>query len=276
MLDATFGRGGHTRMALSQQPHLSVIGIDRDFSAIQWGLKHLQPLFPDKLHLFHANFHEYSHAVSKHFSSLLQGGGLDIIIVDLGVSSPQMDQAERGFSVYKDGPLDMRMDQTQHLSAADIINQWGEQDLKDLFYSYGEVYKPDAVVKAILKARKHQSFQRTKQLSDLIEQQVGWKKKGFHPASTYFLALRIKVNNELEGLKETLPEMIHSLNPKGCIFVLTFHSLEDRIVKNIFKSHQNVGSLINKKVIRPQWKEIKQNPRARSAKMRVFEKGEIS
>ena len=274
MLDATFGRGGHTQMIFQHQAHLSVIAMDCDISAVQWGLKHIQPLFPKNLNLFHSNFHQYSVLRKKCFPNFIKNEGFDIIIVDLGPSSPQLDQKERGFSVYKDGPLDMRMDRTQHFSAADIINTWSEKELKNLFCTYGEIYNSDSVIKAILRTRKGQPFQRTRKLSGLIEKEVGWRRKGFHPASKYFLALRLKVNNELDGLKTALPEMIQSLNIKGRLFVLTFHSLEDRIVKNIFKANQQLGYLVNKKVIRPCRDEIKRNPRARSAKMRVFEKGQ--
>ena len=274
MLDATFGAGGHTQALLKLFPFLSVIAIDRDPSAISWGLKNIKPLFPEgALYLLQADFHQYQNLMHERFSGFMKGKGFDIIIVDLGVSSPQIDQAQRGFSFYKDGPLDMRMDSTQSFSASDIVNQWGEKELMDLFYSYGEIRRAGPVIKALLKERRRAPLKSTKQLSNLIVKAQGWRKKGSHPATNYFLALRLKVNNELEGLKKSLPEMIKSLTPGGRIFVLTFHSLEDRIVKNIFKkAHEGEGQNLTKKVIVPSREEIKKNPRSHSAHLRIFER----
>ena len=274
MLDATFGTGGHTKAVLNRYSSFSVIAIDRDFSSIEWGLKNVKPHFPEKsLHLIHADFHRYSELMEDRFPVFLKGRGFDIIIVDLGVSSPQLDQAHRGFSFYREGPLDMRMDITQELSAGDIVNTWSEEELMSLFYSYGERHAASSVVKAIIGQRRRASFRSTKELADLIVRKKGWRKKGSHPAAPYFLALRLKVNNELEGLSDSLPQMIQSLNPMGRLFVLTFHSLEDRIVKNIFKqAHKEEGQNLTKKVILPCREEIKKNPRARSAKLRVFER----
>ena len=272
VLDATFGAGGHTQALLKKHPFLSVVALDKDLSAVQWGLKHIKPHFPS-LNLVHGDFHSYSDLQSEVFPLFLKKGGFDIIIVDLGVSSPQLDQAERGFSFYKEGPLDMRMDRTQSFSAQEIVNGWSEKALMDLFYSYGEIYKARPVVKALLKQRKKKPLQNTKELADLIVRQTGWRKKGSHPAGPYFLALRLKVNNEIEGLKENLSKMMLSLNSQGRIFVLSFHSLEDRIVKQIFKrAHNKEGQNLTKKVILPTKEEIKKNPRARSAKLRVFER----
>ena len=274
MLDATFGAGGHTKAILRQYPFLSVIALDRDPSAIEWGKENIQAHFPkESLHLIHANFHQYLDLTHDCFPVFLKNTGFDIIIVDLGVSSPQLDQAQRGFSFYKDGPLDMRMDRTQTFSASDIINSWSERELMDLFYSYGEIHRASRVVKALIRQRKRAPLENTTQLADLIVNTQGWRKKGSHPATPYFLALRLKVNNELEGLSDSLPKMIQSLNSMGRIFVLSFHSLEDRIVKNIFKTaHKKEGQNLTKKVILPSREEIKRNPRARSAKLRVFEK----
>lgn len=277
MLDATFGAGGHTKAILKSYSFLSVIAVDRDLSAIEWGLKNIKPHFPEgSLHLIHADFHQYSDLMNHHFPLFLKWKGFDIIVVDLGVSSPQLDQAHRGFSFYKDGPLDMRMDRTQSLSAGDIVNYWSERELINLFYSYGEIRTASPVVKALIRQRKRAPLRSTKELSDLILKKRGWKKKGSHPATPYFLALRLKVNNELEGLSDSLPKMIQSLNPMGRLFVLTFHSLEDRIVKNIFKqAHKVEGQNLTKKVILPCREEIKRNPRARSAKLRIFERNGI-
>ncbi|MDE0118646.1 MAG: 16S rRNA (cytosine(1402)-N(4))-methyltransferase RsmH [Bdellovibrionales bacterium] len=275
ILDATFGAGGHTQAILKKYPFLSVIALDCDSSAIEWGKENIKPYFPKQsLHLIHANFHSYSDLTRNCFPLFLKNTGFDIIIVDLGVSSPQLDQAQRGFSFYKDGPLDMRMDKTKTFLARDIINSWSEKQLMELFYSYGEIYKPARVVKAIIKQRKQTLLESTKQLANLIANTQGWRKKGSHPATPYFLALRLKVNEELKGLSHSLPKMILSLNRMGRIFVLSFHSLEDRIVKNTFKKAHKMeeGYNLTKKVILPSREEIKRNPRSRSAKLRVFER----
>ena len=272
-LDSTFGRGGHTTALLKQDKSVVVIAVDKDSEAVEWGVKHLKLKFPRRLHLAQADFHEYSYLEQNIFPGFIQNKGFDIIILDLGPSSPQLDTAKRGFSFYKEGPLDMRMNRSQSFSAGDIINQWPEKKLKDLFYSYGEIQRPGPVVQAICKERKTKPFTTTLQLSKLIQKKISWKQKGRHPAAPYFLALRLAVNNELEGLSSALPKMITALNPGGRIFVLSFHSLEDRIVKNIFREkHKKEGLMVNKKVIRPGREEIKKNPRARSALLRVFEK----
>ena len=273
VLDATFGRGGHTQAILKQWNSACVIALDKDVTAVKWGLENLKPQFSDSLHILHADFHHYADLMKNTFPVFLKNQGFDIIIVDLGPSSPQLDDPARGFGFYKEGPLDMRMNPSQSFSAMDIVNQWKENKLRDLFYSCGEIHRAGRVVKAILKERKIKPFVTTRQLADVIQKQIGWKKKGRHPATSYFLALRIAVNNELEGLGQILPEMIYSLNTGGRIFVLSFHSLEDRIIKNLFKTeHKKSGFMINKKVIRPGREEIRNNPRARSAMLRVFEK----
>ena len=273
ILDATFGRGGHTTAFLKQLDSAFVIALDKDAEAVEWGAKNLKPRFSDSLYILHADFHQYLNLMKNTFPVFLEEQGFDIIIMDLGLSSPQLDDSERGFGFYKEGPLDMRMNQSQSFSASEIVNGWNESQLRDLFYSGGDIYRSGRVVKAILKERKIKPFVTTRQLADVIQKQVGWKKKGRHPATPYFLALRIAVNNELEGLGQALPEMIYSLNTGGRIFVLSFHSLEDRIIKNLFKTeHKKSGVIINKKVIRPSREEIHNNPRARSAMLRVFEK----
>ena len=317
MLDATFGCGGHTKAFLSHFPQLLVTAIDRDIQAIRWGQTHVLPFLPKKsyLKLYHTNFCPYFNLMQKlNFSG---ENCFDMILLDLGVSSLQLDQAERGFSFYKDGPLDMRMDQAQSLCAHDIINQASERELKNMFFCYEEIYtkqnedwppkanianpflglakkdknsnvkqhqtnqtlsvkptwnrhKNNKVVKAILRERKKKAIESTKELSDMIIKQKGWRKQGQHPATAYFLALRLKVNKELEALAESLPGMIKSLKHGGRICVLTFHSVEDRIVKNIFKNSSK--GQVFKKALRPSREEIQKNPRARSAKLRVFEK----
>lgn len=276
LLDGTFGRGGHTQALLKEKSggRRVVLALDRDLTAIQWGQKHLQPLFPGQLFLFHASFHQKTTLHQQILAPVLKDQGLQGVVLDLGPSSPQIDHPERGFSFYKSGPLDMRMDQSQKLTAAHIVNQYDGEQLKNLFYTLGEVKKPGPVVKALLRHRKKHPFTQTGELAEVITRHQKWKRRGLHPARPYFLALRLKVNNELEGLKEALPGLINSLHSGGRMVVISFHSLEDRIVKQAFQSEalRNQGVVVTKKVIRPGARETQSNPRARGAKLRIFEK----
>lgn len=261
MLDGTFGRGGHSMALLKKYPQLHVTGVDQDLEAIAYGQNHIGPQFPDRLTLFHGTFAKYMAQNQSTF---------DLILLDLGVSSPQIDDPERGFSFYHNGPLDMRMNRNQQVTAETIINTWDEEDLIDVFKNYGEVHSPYRVIRAILHDRATKPFTTTHQLAGLIERVDGWRQKGKHPATLYFMGLRLRINQELESVRESLPRMIQSLVPGGVLAVITFHSLEDRIVKNIFKEHDNVGYRINKKVLVASDEEQKQNPRSRSAKLRGF------
>ena len=153
MLDATFGRGGHTKAILNRLPLLSVIAMDRDKSAVEWGIN-----FSHKIHLFQGNFSQFSSIVEEHFPGFIQRKGFDIIIIDLGVSSPQLEDGKRGFSFYQDGPLDMRMDQAQSFSAKDIVNNWDETQLSDLFYLHGNIRYNRRVVRAIMKKKKRTAY----------------------------------------------------------------------------------------------------------------------
>ena len=276
MLDATFGRGGHTKAVLNRLPLLSVMAMDRDRSAIEYGMN-----FSKKIHLFHGNFSQFSSVVEKRFPGFIEREGFDIIVMDLGVSSPQLEDGKRGFSFYQDGPLDMRMDQTQDFSASDVVNAWSEEQLSDLFYECGNIrYGRRRVAKAIVKEREKRPIVRTKQLADVIEKQLGWRKKGVHPATAYFLALRLQVNQELENVQEALPKMIQALKPQGRLFVLSFHSLEDRLVKQAFREAKHLQSkefmYLAKRGMRPSREEVKKNPRARSARLRIFTKAAIT
>ena len=269
MLDATFGRGGHSLALKKRWPHLKIIALDQDHEAVHWGREHCQL---SNYFIYHLNFHYFPEKKNEIFLKHSIQDGLDMILLDLGPSSPQLDQSERGFSFYKDGPLDMRMDQSAPQTAGDIINQAGEEELTQIFKDLGEVRKPRSVVRSILRERKKQKIESTAQLARLIEKAVPWKNK--HPATPYFLALRLKVNNELEGLRESLPFLIQSLKDQGRIFVITFHSLEACIVKQIFKQSclKKEGVLVNKKVIRPSREEVLSNPRSRSAQLRIFQR----
>lgn len=280
-LDGTFGRGGHTRAILDARPDFNVIGLDCDQEAIDFGFQEFaQEVECGRLTLYRGNYSEFAkiilHGGNAQVSAKNEKPLLTGILLDLGVSSPQLDEGPRGFSFYHDGPLDMRMDQSQDFTAADIVNSWDEQGLNQLFQEYGEIRKPFRVTKKILETRKTKPFSRTGELSQLIERSEGWHKKGHHPATNYFLALRMEVNQELRRLEKVLPEMVDSLLPHGRLLVITFHSLEDRLVKVALKKQEadGVGFLVNKKVIQATWPEKKENPRARSAKLRVFERGD--
>lgn len=271
--DGTFGRGGHTSAIMQAWPEAHMVGFDWDADAIAFGSeKFTSEIGTQRLSLVRASYFDFK-AKRAELASTGFPQGFDLMLLDLGVSSPQLDRAERGFSFYHEGPLDMRMDQRGETTAADIVNEWDEQDLARLFIEYGEVQRPFRVVRAIVHDRKSKPFESTRQLAGLIERVDGWQKKGSHPATRYFLALRLKVNEELSGLSRALPDLIEGLADGGILAVITFHSLEDRIVKNIFKDHLGVGRLVNKKVIKPTDEEIRDNPRARSAKLRAFEKG---
>jgi 16S rRNA (cytosine1402-N4)-methyltransferase len=267
--DGTFGRGGHLRSILNHFPQVKAVAVDRDPEAVEYGRSQFtNEIASGRLILEHANFAEFSPELAAQKWGLFDG-----MLVDLGVSSPQLDQGHRGFSFYHEGPLDMRMDNTQGPTAADIIATYDEEDLIQVFQKLGEVGRPFRVVRAIVNDRQSKPFTTTRELASLIERVEGWHRKGFHPATQYFMALRLQVNQELEGVQQALVPLIHGLKTSGRLAVLTFHSLEDRIVKNVFKEQVELGAPVFKKVIQPEWSEQKTNSRARSAKLRIFEKG---
>lgn len=268
--DGTFGRGGHAREVMKRFPGVKVFAMDQDLEAIAYFNENFKA---DGARIFHGGF--------ERFREIFAAEGMfpdcfDIMLLDLGVSSPQLDRSERGFSFYQDGPLDMRMNRTQEVTAADLLNGLSEDELNELFQVLGEVRRPYRVVKAVVHDRKEAKFETTQQFAGLIERVEGWSKKGHHPATRYFMALRLKVNRELEQLESALPDLMRGLRHEGRLAVITFHSLEDRIVKNIFRSRKDLGKPVNKKVIQPEWEEQKKNPRARSAKLRVFQREIVS
>lgn len=258
--DGTFGRGGHARGLIQAYHPVTMYASDQDEEAV----KHAHKEFPE-IQIQHENFLDFARRQHKKIRC-------DMILLDLGVSSPQLDQSERGFSFNKEGPLDMRMNQQGKLTAQQIINEFSEDDLISIFKEFGEIQKPQRVVRAIIKDRVEKPFTSTLQLSGLIERVDGWQKKGFHPATQYFMALRLVINQELDVVEVALPLLIDLLVEGGRISIITFHSLEDRLVKNIFKNSAQ-GFLVHKKVIVPSEEECKLNPRARSAKLRVFQRG---
>lgn len=275
-IDGTFGRGGHSVAFMEKFPELKMVGFDHDQQAIDYAFENYKTqLDSKKLILVHDNFAN----IDAHKNELDQFVGeseqkkFDFILLDLGVSSPQLDEASRGFSFYHDGPLDMRMDQRLEETAADIVNHYDEQELIDIFKELGEVRRPYRIVKAIIHDRKQTPFTTTRQLSSMIERVEGWRKKGMHPATLYFMGLRLAVNNELDVIRQSIPKMLDWLRPGGRLLIISFHSLEDRIVKWAFKDLQNQGRIITKKVVQAEQQEIQHNSRSRSAKLRVFERG---
>lgn len=263
--DGTFGRGGHFKTMLAAFPDLEAVVMDQDTDAIAVAKKEFSTLVEEKrLRVLHGNFSLFSET---------DVGQFDMMLLDLGVSSPQFDQADRGFSFNHDGPLDMRMNRDSVTTAELILNTASEEQLNHIFQEYGEVRRPFRVTRAVVHDRKTKAFKSTRELAGLIERVDGWRQKGFHPATQYFMALRLAVNSELEVLRETLPKMMAALKPGGRLSVITFHSLEDRIVKNIFRDETALGMPVHKKVIVPTDEECEKNSRARSAKLRVFERG---
>ncbi|MBT4761777.1 MAG: 16S rRNA (cytosine(1402)-N(4))-methyltransferase RsmH [Bdellovibrionaceae bacterium] len=270
-VDGTFGRGGHCKAIMDEYGDCKMIGLDRDIDAISFGQEQFkEDIENNRLKLFHSNYIEIDETQKNNPADFPEE--VDFILVDLGVSSPQLDEAERGFSFYSKGPLDMRMDQREKLTAAEIVNEWSEEDLYTVFQKYGEVRNPNRIVKAIVMDRQTKDFETTDDLSRMIERVLGWSQKGKHPATQYFLALRLIVNQELQQVEDALEMFINRLSHKGRLLVITFHSLEDRIVKYKFKALKDLGNIITKKVIQATWDEKKTNPRSRSAKLRVFER----
>ncbi len=264
--DGTFGRGGHFRLLQTMMGQgLQSVVMDQDADAIEHAEQEFRTLVEaGRLRVERGNFSEFSER---------DLGLFDMMMLDLGVSSPQLDTASRGFSFYHDGPLDMRMNQDGGVTAETIINTATEDELIRLFQDLGEVRRPFRVVRAVVHDRKTKAFQSTKDLAGLIERVDGWRVKGVHPATQYFMALRLAVNNELGVVESALPDLLKALRPGGRLAVLTFHSLEDRIVKNIFRNPPVEGRPVNKKVIVPTQEECKKNSRSRSAKLRIFERG---
>ncbi|MCA9347340.1 16S rRNA (cytosine(1402)-N(4))-methyltransferase RsmH [Candidatus Saccharibacteria bacterium] len=264
-LDLTAGYGGHAGLILSKTKNFkgSVL-CDRDQEAID----HVKALFDQEGIEFVKN--DFYNATKLLLES---GRRFDIILADLGVSSPHLDKANRGFSILRDGPLDMRMDQSQTLSAFDFVNKSSETELETILRVYGEEPRAKYISRKIIEARPINS---TSELANVIKSAYKTHTKS-HPATKSFQALRIAVNDELGLLEGMLPNSVSLLNPGGRLGVITFQSMEDRIVKKYFNDHANTGyeatlTLINKKPHIPSPTEISSNPRARSAKLRVVSK----
>lgn len=258
-LDATVGGGGHSRLILAAAPDVRVTAIDRDTEAIAAAKAKLEQ-YGECVHFWHGNFAEYQP------NQLLFDG----VIADLGVSSAQFDIPERGFSFRHSADLDMRMDRCQSFTAADAINKWDEAQLADAFYKYGEERLSRQIARRIVEKRP---FQTTTELAEAIAHSVPRKYRygRIHPATRVFQALRIVVNQELSSLETFLNKAPNWLKPGGRIGIISFHSLEDRIVKHTLRNSPLLR-VLTKKPITPQEKELDENPRSRSAKLRFAER----
>lgn len=285
-VDGTLGGGGHTFQIASRLTEGGrVIGIDQDEDAIDAASKHLK-VYEDRVTLIHDNY--------EHLPEILKAleiKAVDGILLDLGVSSYQLDNPERGFSYHVDAPLDMRMDRQESLTAKTIVNEYEEAELVRILSDYGEEKCARQIAANIVKRRAEKPIERTGELADIVYASIPMKmrREGGNPCKRTFQAIRIACNRELEVLENSLSDMISLLKPGGRICVITFHSLEDRIAKAVFKLKENPctcppefpicvcgkkpeGKQITKKPILPSAAEIEINKRAQSAKLRVFEK----
>ncbi len=265
-VDATVGLGGHAVEIAARLTSGRLIGLDRDAEALEIARGRLKT-YEGRVVLVQTDFSKIDEVVREMHLPPLQG-----ILADLGVSSVQLDTAERGFSFRLAGPLDMRMDSRMALTAADIVNETAEAELADLLYRFGEERDSRRIARAIVRARPIRS---TEHLATVVAgARTSRGRQKLHPATKTFLALRIAVNRELEELGQFLDRAPATLAPGGRCVVLSYHSLEDRMVKQEFRrlSGQGVMTVLTRKVIRPTEREIAANPRARSAKMRVAEK----
>ncbi len=283
-VDGTLGLGGHSEAFLERFPKLILIGIDRDTNALELAGERLAR-FSDRIHLVHAVYEEIEDVLDELDIDEVQG-----ILLDLGVSSMQLDEADRGFAYSYEAPLDMRMDATQGKTAADIVNSYSEQELARIFKEFGEERYAKGVAKAIVEARKTIQFSTSTQLAGLIAKVIPFipGKSSGHPAKRVFQALRIEVNGELEVLERTMPASIRALAVGGRIVVLSYHSLEDRIVKQALVAaanssaplelpfelpeHAPVLRLLVKGAEAATAEEIATNPRAASVRLRAAEK----
>lgn len=284
-VDATVGMGGHSIEIASRLISGRLIAVDRDKKALEFSAKKLEA-FAEKIELVHGNFRDMELILDR-----LGIDKVDGMLFDLGVSSPQLDDAERGFSYMADAALDMRMDKSEGISAYDIVNIWPEEEIKRILYDFGEERYAPRIARAISKYRDNKAIETTLELADLIRQAMpaAARREKQHPAKRSFQAIRIAVNGELEAVSQVLETAAGRLNIGGRLAVISFHSLEDRIVKNAIAAREN-GCIcprdfpvctcgfsqtlknITRKPILPSEAEIADNPRSRSAKLRVAER----
>ncbi len=285
-VDGTLGGAGHAfEVCKALEDDGRFIGIDQDGAAIAAASERLKD-FGEKVTIVRSNYCDIKSVLNE-----LGVEKVDGIVLDLGVSSHQLDTVERGFTYMVDTPLDMRMDTRQSMTAKDIVNDYSEMELFRIIRDYGEDKFAKNIAKHIVLARTEKPITTTGELTDVIRRAIPMKfqKNGGHPAKRTFQAIRIELNRELDVLKDTLHTMIGLLNKKGRICVITFHSLEDKIVKSIFKKNENpctcppnfpmcvcgnesMGSVVSRKPILPSMEELEGNSRSKSAKLRVFER----
>ncbi len=287
-VDGTLGGGGHAFYVCERLSDKGrFIGVDQDAAAIEAASSRLEPYKNRvKMDIVRSNYGNLPQVLSE-----LNVAGVDGIVLDLGVSSYQLDTPERGFTYRENAPLDMRMDQRQELTAKDIVNEYPEMELYRVIRDYGEEKFAKNIAKHICEARKKKVIETTEELNDIIKAAIPIRARsvGGHPSKRTFQAIRIECNQELTILEQSIDQMIDLLNPKGRICIITFHSLEDRIVKRIFKINENPctcppdfplcvcgktpkGKVITRKPILPSEEELMVNRRSKSAKLRIFEK----
>ena len=282
--DGTVGGAGHARRILTaSSPTGWLYGCDRDGAAVEAAIHRLAEDFAGRFEIRRANFSE--------LADWVPAAGCDGVILDLGASSPQLDSAGRGFSFQSDGPLDMRMDDRQALTAADLVNEAAERELAAIFWNYGGERESRRLARAIVQDRQRKRFETTRQLAEMIERFAPRRGRKTHPATKVFQALRIAVNDEIGSLKRGLEAALKILKPGGRLAVITFHSLEDHVVKEFgreksrdysFCGEVDVPELrrpcapemkwVSRKAVVPGEIELRENPRSRSAQLRVLEK----
>ena len=284
-VDGTLGGAGHSSCIAARLTTGRLIGIDRDPVALKAAGERLQP-FADRVTLVHSNFSEVRQVLDD-----LGIEAVDGILLDLGVSSPQLDEAQRGFSYMLDAPLDMRMDGGAALSAHEVVNTWSQDELKRILYDYGEERYAPQIAAAICRRRAEKNIETTLELADIIRAAMpaAALREKQHPAKRSFQAIRIAVNDELGAVETVMKDAVSCLNPGGRLAIITFHSLEDRIVKNGMVAaskgctcppnfpvcvcgNKPKVKLITRKPITASEEELERNPRSRSAKLRVCEK----
>lgn len=272
-VDGTLGAAGHAKAILKAHPEIKhFFGMDQDMNALKIASEELQD-FEGKVELIANNFCQLSLEMKSR-----NLGSVDGILLDIGVSSMQIDQAQRGFSFSKEGPLDMRMDQECSLTAEEIVNTWPERELIRIFEDYGDIPKAKNLAKALLDARRKKRIQSTKELTQILTPVATTKKRSLPPMTLIFQALRIAVNNELDVLNAAIPPMAQLLSVGGRLAIISFHSGEDRIVKNLFRDLALKGDesgeyeVLTKKPVSASKEEMRKNSRSKSAKLRVLKK----
>lgn len=282
-VDGTLGGAGHSTEILKRLSNGTLIGIDRDMDAIRESAKKLEQYEKNNnVILIHGNHENIPSILDS-----LEIKKVDGVLLDLGMSSYQIDNGKRGFSYINDGPLDMRMDESQELTAKKIVNEYSKEELVEIFKKYGEERFADKIANAIIKKREEKEISTTQELVDIIDRVKPFSKKG-HKAKQVFQALRIEVNSEIKNLTDSIIEIIKRINKGGRLTIITFHSLEDKAVKEAYKKAEGecicppnfpicvcnpvkLGKIVNKKAILPSKEEQEENSRSKSAKLRVFE-----